>query len=178
MDITNTSEAAAGNPTENEMSVSFEDGDEITDAAQANEESAGEPATGRRTGTAVGAAAVVCVGLGLASITGTWVGTVLSERQRLIGQINSSTDGPAQQIERIFGATWHTIAAVNGAFALAAVLLAAVVLIGARSAVPWVRIAAWGGLALGVLGLLIAGGIWFDLFIGLPQVPAMPQPGG
>ncbi|MFI8215800.1 hypothetical protein [Streptomyces sp. NPDC085932] len=178
MNTTNTPEAAARKPAEDEMSVPLEGDDEMTDPVQDDGESAGEPVVGRQTGIAAGAAAVVCVGLGLASITGTWVGTVLSERQRLIGQMNSSTVGPAQQIERIFGAAWHTIAAVNGAFALIAVLLAAVVLAGARSAGPWVRVAAWGGLALGVLGLLIASGMWFDVFLSLPRVPVVPQPGG
>ncbi|MFJ9821116.1 hypothetical protein ACIRU3_38855 [Streptomyces sp. NPDC101151] len=197
------SRTAAGEPTENEVAdtvtsqdhevtddeqdeaqdgvqdeahdgIQDEAQDGIQEEAQAEDGPAGEPDTAPSTGIAAGVAAVVCAGLGVASLTGTWVGTVLSQRQQLDGQIHSSSASPAQQIKQIYGAAWHTVAAVNGAFALAAVLLAALVVIGAKGAAPWVRVVAWGGLALGVLGLLIAGGMWFDLFAGLPQVPAAP----
>ncbi|MFF6984349.1 hypothetical protein ACFZAV_43320 [Streptomyces sp. NPDC008343] len=140
------------------------------------------PVTIRTAGLASGAAAVVCAGLGLTSLTGTWLGDIISERQRLIGQFDSAAAASQdQQIEGIVGAAWHSYAAVNGSFALVTVLLAALVLIGDRIAVqwaritaPWVRITAWGGLVLGVLGLLMAGGVWLDLLAPLPQWPQTP----
>ncbi|MCX4515747.1 hypothetical protein OHA27_36905 [Streptomyces sp. NBC_01619] len=166
-------EAVADEFPENNMrgTVLSEDG-KGADGVHAADESV-PPQT---TGIMAGAAAVVCAGLGLVSLTGVWLAPVLADRQRLIGQINGSTQGMEQQIEQIFGAAWHTTAVVNGAFAIAAILLAAFVLIGAKSAAPWVRMAVWGGLALGVLGLLIASGTWFDLFGDLPQVPPAPTP--
>ncbi|MFI8179400.1 hypothetical protein ACIF70_02585 [Actinacidiphila glaucinigra] len=129
-------------------------------------------------GVVPGAAAVVGAALGLASLTGTWLGTVLAERRQLIGQINNSSGSPAQQIEQIYGAPWHTTAAVNGVCALAALVLLGAVLLAGRNAAPWVRAVAWGGLALGVLGLCVAAGTWFDLFGGLPTVAETPVSSG
>lgn len=129
-------------------------------------------------GVVPGAAAVVGAALGLASLTGTWLGTVLAERRQLIGQINTSSGSPAQQIEQIYGAPWHTTAAVNGICALAALVVLGAVLLAGRTAAPWVRAVAWGGLALGVLGLCVAAGTWFDLFGGLPSVAGTPVSSG
>ncbi|MYX34221.1 MULTISPECIES: hypothetical protein [unclassified Streptomyces] len=129
-------------------------------------------------GVVPGAAAVVGAALGLASLTGTWLGTVLAERRQLIGQINTSSGSPAQQIEQIYGAPWHTTAAVNGVCALVALVVLGAVLLAGRNAAPWVRAVAWGGLALGVLGLCVAAGTWFDLFGGLPSVAGTPVSSG
>ncbi|MEU4091873.1 hypothetical protein [Streptomyces sp. NPDC026673] len=141
-------------------------------------EASDAPADGHPAGVVPGAAAVVGAALGLASLTGTWLGTVLAERRQLIGQIKSSSGTAAQQIEQIYGAPWHTTAVVNGACALVALVVLGAVLFAARNAAPWVRAVAWGGLALGVLGLLVAGGMWFDLFGGLPAVAEAPVSSG
>lgn len=124
------------------------------------------------TGVLAGAGAVIGAGLGLSSLTGTWIGTLMSDRQQLIGQINSSSAATAKQIAQIYGSPWHTVALFNGLFGLAAIIVAGVVLLTAKSAAPWTRAVAWGGLALGVLGLFIAGVMWFDVFTDLPQVAA------
>jgi hypothetical protein len=124
------------------------------------------------TGVLAGAGAVIGAGLGLSSLTGTWIGTLMSDRQQLIGQINSSSAATATQIAQIYGSPWHTVALFNGLFGLAAIIVAGVVLLTAKSAAPWTRAVAWGGLALGVLGLFIAGVMWFDVFADLPQVAA------
>lgn len=136
------------------------------------------PADTGPAGVVPGAAAVVGAALGLASLTGTWLGTVLAERRQLIGQIETSSGSAAQQIEQIYGAPWHTTAVVNGACALVALVVLGAVLLAARNAAPWVRAVAWGGLALGVLGLFVAGGMWFDLFGGLPAVAEAPVSSG
>jgi hypothetical protein len=133
-------------------------------------------------GLAAGATAVVAAGLGLASLTGTWLSDLMASRQELIGQINGQTATPEEQVATIYGTPWHTTALFNGFFALAAILLAGVALAiptitkDGRGSPTWVRAVAVGGLALGALGLLIAGAMWFDVFTDLPAVPEAPQP--
>ncbi|MFG2829560.1 hypothetical protein ACGFWI_19175 [Streptomyces sp. NPDC048434] len=129
-------------------------------------------------GIAAGAGAVVAAGLGLASVTGTWLGTTLAERSNLMGQIKvqSGKAQAADQISAVYGASWHTNALVNGFFALLAVIAAAVVLTRRRA--TWVRAVAWGGLALGVLGILISAGMYLDLFGSMPTVPKAPAGAG
>ncbi|MDX2818037.1 hypothetical protein PV410_36815 [Streptomyces sp. PA03-5A] len=136
------------------------------------------PDAPRPAGVVPGAAAVVGAALGLASLTGTWLGTVLAERRQLVGQINTSSGSAAQQIEQIYGGPWHTTAAVNGVCALIALVVLGAVLLAGRNAAPWVRAVAWGGLALGALGLCVALGTWFDLFGGLPSVAEAPVSSG
>ncbi|MYT28431.1 MULTISPECIES: hypothetical protein [unclassified Streptomyces] len=128
-----------------------------------------------RSGAAAGAGAVVAAGLGLASVTGTWLGTLLAERQTLLGQIKLQSGKATDQIATLYGAPWHTTALVNGVFAVLAMLVAAVVLTGRRS--TWARAVAWGGLALGLLGLLVSAGMYLDLFASLPSLPKAPGGG-
>ncbi|WP_167536355.1 hypothetical protein [Streptomyces ficellus] len=125
--------------------------------------------TGPGTGLASAAAAVVATALGIASLTGTWLGRVASERETLIGQITTSQTGsPAQQISEIYGDAWHTTALVNGLFALVAVITGLVVL--SRSRRPlWIRAVALAGAVLGGLGLLLSAGMYADLFLLLPS---------
>ncbi|AJZ84328.1 MULTISPECIES: hypothetical protein [Streptomyces] len=126
-----------------------------------------------------GAAAVVGAGLGLASLSGTWLGTMLQERKQLTGQIKAQSGAAADQIATVYGTPWHTTALVNGLFALAAVVIAGVVLLRRQRPVttgaPWVAAVAWGAVALGVIGLLIAAAMGLDIFSELPKVPASPN---
>ncbi|MDT0455457.1 hypothetical protein RM550_06855 [Streptomyces sp. DSM 41527] len=135
---------------------------------------------GSTTGIAAGAGAVVAAGLGLASVTGTWLGTTLAERANLVGQIKvqSGKAQAADQISAVYGASWHTNALVNGFFALLAVIVATVVATTTRNRPTWVRAVAWGGLVLGVLGILISAGMYLDLFGNMPTVPKAPAGGG
>ncbi|MFD9422050.1 MULTISPECIES: hypothetical protein [unclassified Streptomyces] len=136
-------------------------------------------------GVGAGAAAVVAAGLGIVSLTGAWTGRVAAERETLIGQISTSGGGSAaQQISEIYGDAWHTTALVNGLFALLALLVGLFVLVrpafGAPSDRPqpgWIRAVALAGVALGVLGVLISAGMYFDLFVSLPSAGA-PTSGG
>ena len=152
----------------------YEDGREDDDAADADVAAAAE---GSASGVLFGAAAVAAAGLGLASLTGTWLSTVMSARQQLIGQIKSQSGSATNPIAAIYGDPWHTTALVNGGFALIAVVVAAAVLLwhkpvpGRRDA-AWVKAVAWGAVALGVIGLLIAGTVELNLFTSLPSVPA------
>ncbi|MEU9321494.1 hypothetical protein [Streptomyces sp. NPDC048295] len=127
-------------------------------------------------GLGAAAAAVAAAGLGVVALTGSWTGKVVAERETLIGQIKTSAGGSAaQQISEIYGDAWHSTALVNGLFALLALLAGVFALVrpafGAPSADPqpgWVRAVATAGIALGVLGLVISAGMYFDLIVPLP----------
>ncbi|MEU1619956.1 hypothetical protein ABZ479_21970 [Streptomyces sp. NPDC005722] len=151
-----------------------QEADDVDAAEQSDATGTPEAADASTPAVVPGAAAVVGAALGLASLTGTWLGTVLAERRQLVGQIHASSGTAAQQIEQIYGAPWHTTAVVNGVCALVALVVLGAVLLAGRNAAPWVRAVAWGGLALGVLGLFVAAGTWFDLFGGLPSVAEAP----
>lgn len=132
-----------------------------------------------RSVVASGAGGLVALGLALASLTGTWLGTAMSEREQLIGQISAQAHPGGNQIALEFGTPWHTMELFNGAFALVAALVAAIVLIvqtgvdrPASSTVPWIRAVAWGALVLGLIGLVVSGLMYFDVFTALPHVPA------
>ncbi|MFW6092115.1 MAG: hypothetical protein ACODAF_09530 [Actinomycetota bacterium] len=160
-----------------------DDRDGPTDAAatEAEEDLDAAPADMARSARfslATGAAAVVGAGLGVASLTGTWLSDSMSARQELIGQLNTGqTAPPSEQIAAIYGSPAHTTALFNGFFALAAVIVTGVVLLlpavrkRSEELSTWVRAVAFGGLTLGALGLVIAGVMWFDVFTDLPTVP-------
>ncbi|MFF8277383.1 hypothetical protein ACF05T_14920 [Streptomyces lateritius] len=118
-------------------------------------------------GVGAGAAAVVSAGLGLAALTGTWVGKIAGERETLIGQIKAQGGTAAQQISEIYGDAWHTTALVNGVFALLALITAVVVLTRPRRP-AWVGAVAVAGAVLGGIGLLLSAGMYADLFLSLP----------
>lgn len=118
-------------------------------------------------GVGAGAAAVVSAGLGLAALTGTWMGKVTSERETLIGQIQAQGGTAAQQINEIYADAWHATALVNGVFAFLALIVAVLVLV--RPQRPgWVRAVALAGAVLGAIGMFLSAGMYFDLFLSLP----------
>ncbi|MFE7327589.1 hypothetical protein ACFU8W_21815 [Streptomyces sp. NPDC057565] len=131
-------------------------------------------------GLGAAAAAVVAAGLGVVGLTGAWSGRVAAERETLLGQMKTASGGSvAQQISEIYGDAWHSTALVNGLFALLAVLVGVFALVrpafGAPAKDPqpgWVRAVATAGIALGVLGVLISVGMYFDLIVALPTASA------
>ncbi|QNE74776.1 hypothetical protein F0344_09285 [Streptomyces finlayi] len=131
-------------------------------------------------GVGSGAAAVVAAGLGVVALTGAWTGRVAAERETLIGQIKTSGGGSAaQQISEIYADAWHTTALVNGLFALLALLVGVFVLVRPAFGTPaerpqpgWIRAVALAGVVLGVLGVFISVGMYFDLFVSLPSAAA------
>ncbi|MER5530520.1 hypothetical protein ABT075_39105 [Streptomyces sp. NPDC002677] len=140
---------------------------------------AGEPAEDEAegpSGVGLGAAAVVSVVLGLVSLTGGWIGTVAAARETLVGQLQtSSTASVATQVKEVYGDAWQTTALWAGAFALVALITGVVVLarpaFGApgRPQAPWIKSVAWAGVALGVIGLLLAVLKYSDALLGLPS---------
>lgn len=142
------------------------------DAAEARERASGG-------GWGAGAAAVVSAGLGLASLTGTSFEEMLRERKQLIGQISSGAQGSGgsatEQVNSLYGAPWHAAAVVNGIFAVLAVVVGGILLTmlnGRVGAKPWMKAVGLGGVVLGIIGLIVAGGMYFDLFAAQPEVPA------
>ncbi|MFF0284601.1 hypothetical protein [Streptomyces sp. NPDC005262] len=131
-------------------------------------------------GLAAAAAAVVAAGLGVVGLTGAWTGRVVAERETLLGQMKTASGGSvARQISEIYGDAWHSTALVNGLFALLALLVGVFALVrpafGAPAADPqpgWVRAVATAGITLGVLGVLISVGMYFDLIVALPAASA------
>lgn len=152
----------------------------VTEEAQApeqpetGEETVAEPR--RASGVGQGAGAVVSAALGLVSLNGGWVGTVASARAQLMGQLKTSSQaGVAQQIKAVYGDAWHATALWAGLFAVAALVVGVAVLarpaFGApgRPQAPWIKSVAWGGVALGVIGLLLAALKYSDALLGLPS---------
>lgn len=154
-------------------------------ANTAAEETAGEPGAGTGaegaapkgpTGVGQGAGAVVSAGLGVVALTGSWVSTVASARQTLVGQLQTSSSAKvAEQIKAVYGDAWHATALWGGLFALAALLVGVVVLARPAFGEPgkgqavWIKSVAWGGVALGVIGLLLAVLKYTDILLGLPS---------
>ncbi|HEV7629055.1 MAG TPA: hypothetical protein VGO89_21405 [Streptomyces sp.] len=134
-------------------------------------------------GLGSGAAAVVSAGLGLASLTGTSLSEMLRERKQMIAQIEASSQqqgggaSPSDQITAAFSAPWHATALFNGVFALLAVVVGGVLFARVAKQADsrsWVKSVALGGVILGVLGLLVAGGMYFDILAGPPTAPEAP----
>ncbi|MFR0357045.1 hypothetical protein [Streptomyces sediminimaris] len=130
------------------------------------------------TGVGQGAGAVVSAALGVVSLTGSWVGTVASARQSLIGQLHAqSTQGSSvsKLLDEGYGNAWHATALWGGVFALLALLTGVVVLARPAFGVPgrpqaaWIKSVAWGGVVLGVIGLLLAVLKYTDILLGLPS---------
>ncbi|MGW7664449.1 hypothetical protein [Streptomyces sp. NPDC054756] len=123
-----------------------------------------------------GAAAVVSAALALVSLTGGWLGTVAAARETLIGQLETSSQADvATQIKAVYGDAWQTSALVAGLFAVVALIVGVVVLARPAFGAPgtpqpaWIKSVAWGGVALGVIGLLLAVLKYTDALLGLPS---------
>ncbi|MFD0317436.1 hypothetical protein [Streptomyces flavalbus] len=126
-------------------------------------------------GVGQGAGAVVSAALGVVSLTGSWVGTVASARQSLIGQLETSQSSDvAEMVRRGYGDAWQANALWAGLFALAALVVGVVVLarpafgVPGRPQAPWIKSVAWAGVSLGVIGLLLAVLKYTDVLLGLP----------
>ncbi|MEU5277863.1 hypothetical protein AB0G87_15775 [Streptomyces asoensis] len=145
-----------------------EDGDELLAGEDADRPEGS-------TGVGQGAGAVVSVALGVVSLSGGWIGTVAAARETLVGQLRTSSNaGVATQLKEVYGDAWQTTALWAGLFALAALVIGVVVLarpaFGApgRPQAPWIKSVAWAGVAIGVIGLLLAVLKYTDALLGLP----------
>ncbi|WP_405829801.1 hypothetical protein [Streptomyces sp. NBC_01176] len=160
---------------ETETAAEAEEQDHTEDDAPVDED---VPAAGEKTapGVGQGAAAVVSAGLGIVSLTGSWVATVAAARETLVGQLQTSSSASvATQVKEVYGDAWATTALVGGLFALAALIVGVVVLarpaFGApgRPQAAWIKSVAWAGVSLGVVGLVLAVAKYSDILLGLPS---------
>ncbi|WP_055526104.1 hypothetical protein [Streptomyces graminilatus] len=125
-----------------------------------------------------GAAAVVSAILGFVSLTGSWLGTVAGAREGLKGQLAlqaAQSPSIATVVKEQYGDAWQTTALWGGIFALLGLLVAVAALarpaFGApgRPQAAWIKSVSWAGVALGVLGLLLAVLKYTDVLLGLPS---------
>ncbi|HET9380843.1 MAG TPA: hypothetical protein VFP69_08435 [Streptomyces sp.] len=145
-------------------------------APEAGADSETEDAAAGPTGVGQGAGAVVSAALGVVSLTGSWVGTVAGARENLIGQLETAQSaGVAQQIQAMYGDAWEATALWSGLFALLAAIVGVVVLVRPAFGAPgrpqaaWIKSVAWGGVALGGIGLLLAVLKYTGILLGLPS---------
>jgi hypothetical protein len=158
--------------TQTDAATAADDTDAEAEAEADVTTSAGEGPTG----VGQGAGAVVSAALGVVSLTGGWIGTVAAARETLVGQLQtSSTAGVATQVKEVYGDAWQTTALWGGFFALAALIVGVVVLARPAFGAPgkpqavWIKSVAWGGVSLGVIGLLLAVLKYTDILLGLPS---------
>ncbi|MGW4899725.1 hypothetical protein ACWEO9_10640 [Streptomyces albidoflavus] len=168
--------APAAAETDGDAVVHDADYADDADDLDADDEAAAEDsATAAPTGIAAGAAAIVSVVLGVVSLTGGWLGTIASARASLIGQLETSQGaGVADQVQAIYGDSWEAAALVGGAFAAVGLLVGIGVVLRvaywpARTGPVWVRSAAWAGVAVGLVGLLLALSKYTGLLLGVPS---------
>ncbi|MBW8806685.1 MAG: hypothetical protein AUG49_20505 [Catenulispora sp. 13_1_20CM_3_70_7] len=167
------------------------DTDVLDDAAAAQEalpdadvyEAELDTGTGSGSAVAAGAAAIAAAGLGAISLSGSWLGDMLAQRQTLIAQIATANSNADVIIKQRYTNPWHKTAFVSLGFAVAAIVIAGATLFlgtfAARQQSPvWVRAVSWGALALGVIGLGVAAAMYFDVFAGTISVPAGAANGG
>ncbi|MGW7086540.1 hypothetical protein ACWGH2_23975 [Streptomyces sp. NPDC054871] len=176
-DTADTTDAAKADAGKVEKTASADDAVEGDDADDADElVVVDEVAPARSTGVFQGAAAVVSAALGVIGLSGGWLGTVAAARSNIVGQLETKQSASvADQIQALYGDSWQVTALIAGAFALAALVVGFVVLVrpafGAPDQVqaPWIKSVAWAGVALGVIGLLLAIAKYSDLIYGLPS---------
>jgi hypothetical protein len=139
------------------------------------------PAASPGAGPVLGALGVVSVGLGVVSLTGMTLAGMLRDRVQINAQIHATLGGSAENpIQSLYNAPWHQTALVNGAVGVVAAVLGAVVLILAVPRVAagrWHQPVALAGVVLGVLGIVIAAGMYTGAFAPAPQIPSSPAPG-
>jgi hypothetical protein len=163
--------------TEAEAAEAVEDEDDLSE-----EEYAAELAKLRLeepegpSGVGQGAAAVVSAALGFISLSGGWIGSVAAARETLVGQLHTaSTASVATQIKEVYGDAWHTTALWAGIFALVGALVGVAALVRPAFGAPgkpqatWIKSVAWAGVALGVVGLLLAVLKYTDVLLSLPS---------
>lgn len=171
-------EASAAAEAETEVEVLGDadeyEGDDLEDGADAEIAAEKEGPSG----VGQGAAAVVSAALGFVSLTGSWLGTVAGARAEINGQLEmqaASSASVATQVKTIYGDAWQTTALWGGIFALLALLVGVAALARPAFGAPgkpqagWIRSVSWAGVALGVLGLLLAVLKYTDVILGVPS---------
>lgn len=176
-DVTKTDEEVTEPDAANTEAEAAEDEDDLSEeeyAAELAKLQLEEPEG--PSGVGQGAAAVVSAALGFISLSGGWVGSVAAARETLVGQLHTaSTASVATQIKEVYGDAWHTTALWAGIFALVGALVGVAALVRPAFGTPgkpqatWIKSVAWAGVALGVVGLLLAVLKYTDVLLSLPS---------
>jgi hypothetical protein len=124
-----------------------------------------------------GAVAIIAAVFGLVSISGTWFSSTIMTQTQFNASINATGKTTATQLAEGYTGPWHTLAWHNGIFAGVAVLAGVGVLFAAqflavRVTPNWIKAVAFAAIALGLVGLLISAGMYFDWFTTAIHVPA------
>ncbi|NEB03110.1 hypothetical protein [Streptomyces sp. SID13726] len=179
VDVTKTDEApeaGSASTSEDAEGTSADTADTADDELDAEDELL-EPAQEEGpTGVGQGAGAVVSAALGLVSLTGGWIGTVAAQKESLLSQLHNSSQSSsvATLLKEGYGDVWNVQAVYAGVFALLALLAGVLVLVRPAFGAPgkpqagWIKSVAWAGVALGVVGLLIAVLKYTDVLVSLP----------
>ncbi|WP_405773208.1 hypothetical protein [Streptomyces sp. NBC_01538] len=169
-------EAAADTEVEVLGDADAYEGDDLEDLEDLDE--TGIAAEKADSGVGQGAAAVASAVLGFVSLTGSWMGTVAAARETLVGQLQTASQASvATQIKEVYGDAWQTTALWAGIFALLGLLVGVAALARPAFGAPgkpqaaWIKSVSWAGVALGVLGLLLAVLKYTDVLLGLPSAP-------
>ncbi|MEV6510725.1 hypothetical protein [Streptomyces sp. NPDC051642] len=178
VDVTKTDEEVTEQDTANTEAEAAEDEDDLSEeeyAAELAKLRLEHPEEGP-SGVGQGAAAVVSAALGFISLSGGWIGSVAAARETLVGQLHTaSTASVSTQIKEVYGDAWHTTALWAGIFALVGALVGVAALIRPAFGTPgkpqatWIKSVAWAGVALGVVGLLLAVLKYTDVLLSLPS---------
>ncbi|WP_210588015.1 hypothetical protein [Streptomyces sp. GESEQ-35] len=170
VDVTKTDEVTETEVEDTADTDTDTEAEVIGDAEDVKDQAAGSSDVGQ------GAGAIVSAALGLVSLTGSWLGTVASARENLIGQMqNSQSQDLATLVKEGYGDGWNVTAVYGGVFALVALLIGVVVLARPAFGAPgkpqaaWIKSVSWAGVALGVIGLLLAVLKYTDILVGLPS---------
>ena len=129
-------------------------------------------------GAVAGAFGLSALAFGIVSLGGNWLGTVFGSRSQYFSDLhakNATTQTQStQNTLDSFHSNWHAQAAVGGIFALAALLIGALVLLSpslllSGKSPAWARATALAGVITGFVGLLLAILVWFNVLApGLP----------
>ncbi|XUL91274.1 hypothetical protein ACQ86D_35520 [Streptomyces galilaeus] len=176
-DVTKTDEEVTEQEAADTEAAAAEDEDDLTEeeyAAELAKLGLEEPESS--SGVGQGAAAVVSAALGFISLSGGWIGSVAAARETLVGQLHTaSTASVATQIKEVYGDAWHTTALWAGIFALLGLLVGVGALVRPAFGAPgkpqatWIKSVSWAGVALGVVGLLLAVLKYTDVLLSLPS---------
>jgi hypothetical protein len=167
-EATDITEETFGETPVDEVEASDEVADEQVGAA------GGQGSSDASAGVGQGAAAIVSAGLGLVSLTGSWLGTIAQDRNSVYGQLEAASSSVSTQIQQVYADSWNANALVAGLFALIALIVGVGVLVRPafgdpdRVQAPWIKSVAWAGISLGFLGLVLAVLKYSDVLLAMP----------
>ncbi|MEV0221517.1 hypothetical protein [Streptomyces sp. NPDC050704] len=177
VELTKGDETATTGETEGAETAEDQADAEVLDDGLGDEDEQVVVAADGGSGVGLGAAAVASAGLGIVSLTGSWVGTIAQARDSLYGQLEAAQgDTVATQVQQVYVDSWNANALVAGCFALVALIVGVIVLVRPAfgdpdrvGQAPWVKSVAWAGVSLGVIGLLLAVLKYSDVLLGMPS---------